>query len=123
MIVEAHFPEKLQALAEKHAYYILYGGRGGSKSWGCARRLLIDGVNQPLRILCARETMTSIADSVHQLLCDQIHELNLGAYYTIQKTSIEGRNGTQFAFAGLRHNVNHLGGLGLDILYLLETGR
>jgi hypothetical protein len=50
---------------------VAYGGRGGAKSWASwafARALLILGARQKLRILCARETQKSIADSVHALL-------------------------------------------------------
>jgi len=106
--IEAHFPEKLRFLSKPASYKVLYGGRGGAKSWGIARQLLIDGVDRPLRTLCARETMNSIADSVHALLEDQIASLNLGGHYEVQKTAIIGRNGSQFAFAGLKHNIGQI---------------
>jgi phage terminase large subunit len=48
-----------------------------------------------------REIQKSIADSVHQLLSDQIQELGLGDFYTIKRDYIEGKNGTLFAFRGL----------------------
>src|SRR5262249_54576728 len=70
-------PEKLGLLSEPHRYEILYGGRGGIKSWSIAQHLLIAGAKQTLRIPCARETMQSIRDSVHQLLEDQIQRLGL----------------------------------------------
>ncbi len=103
--MKAEFPEKLEALFHPARYKVFYGGRGGSKSWGFARALLLLGVRDRLRILCARETMTSIADSVHKLLADQVEALGLSAHYEVQKSSIIGKNGTEFAFAGLRHNV------------------
>ena len=76
-IAKAEFPIKLQCLFEKSRYKVLYGGRGGAKSWGVARALLIKAAKDPLRILCAREFQTSIRDSVHKLLCDQIEALGL----------------------------------------------
>jgi phage terminase large subunit len=108
MVVNAEFPEKLQYLFKPKRYKVAHGGRGGSKSWGFARALLILGVQRPLRILCARETQKSIADSVHKLLSDQIPILGLSNFYTVTKTSIVGINGTEFIFAGIRQNVGNI---------------
>jgi phage terminase large subunit len=94
-------PAKLEPLWHPHRYKVLYGGRGGTKSWGIARALLEQGYESPLRILCARETQRSIRDSVHRLLADQIIELDLTKYYEVQQTEIRGSNGTLFTFAGL----------------------
>ena len=102
--VKAEFPDKLQFLIQPKRYKIAYGGRGGTKSWGFARALLILGAQKPLRILCARETQKSIADSVYKLLCDQIEALQLQYFYTVTKTNIVGRNGTEFTFAGIRQS-------------------
>lgn len=98
----AEFPSKLKPLFEPHRYKILYGGRGGAKSWGIARALLTIGMNRQLRILCAREIMRTIKDSVHQLLKDQIKGLGYASFYQIRDTAITGLNGTQFIFTGLR---------------------
>lgn len=98
----AKFPAILQPLFVPKRYKVLYGGRGGAKSWGIARALLIQGTQDPLRILCCREVMRTIADSVHRLLADQIVTLGLEDFYTVKDTAIEGRNGAEFLFAGLR---------------------
>ena len=95
-IANAQFPFKLQCLFEKSRYKVLYGGRGGAKSWGVARALLIKSAKDQLRILCAREFQTSIRDSVHKLLCDQIEALGLMGFYEITQTSIRGKNGSEF---------------------------
>lgn len=95
------FPAKLQCLFEPHRYKTFYGGRGGAKSWGVARYLLIAGAEQPLRFLCTREVQKSIKDSVHKLLSDQVQAMGLGAFYEVQQTVIKGKNGTEFLFAGL----------------------
>lgn len=100
----AQFPAKLKFLFKPKRYKIAYGGRGGSKSWGFARALLILGAQRPLRILCARETQKSITDSVYKLLCDQIEDLGLEAFYSSTKTNIVGINGTEFTFAGIRQS-------------------
>ncbi len=99
--MNCEFPAKLRFLFEPHRYKCAYGGRGGAKSWGFARALLIQGAEKPLRILCTREVQKSIKDSVHSLLSDQIQALGLGGFYDILETEIRGKNGTTFLFAGL----------------------
>ena len=97
----AEFPHKLKPLFEAWRYKVAYGGRGGCKSWGFARALLILGASKQLRILCTREIQNSIKDSVHTLLKDQIQELGLGPHYEVLNTEIKGINGTSFVFSGL----------------------
>lgn len=99
---EVEIPEKLAFLFAPHPYKVLYGGRDGCKSWSVAQALLILGAQKPLRILCGRETMDSIRESVHQLLSDQIARLGLDDFYTVLQSEIRGKNGTEFVFAGLR---------------------
>lgn len=116
------FPEKLAFLFEPSRYKILFGGRGGSKSWGIARALLIMGAQKPIRVLCGREFQLSIADSVHRLLCDQITTLGLQDHYDIEKARIYGKNGTEFSFAGLRHNIDNIKSLeGTDVVWVEEA--
>jgi len=121
---KAQFPVKLECLfqPEKSRYRILYGGRGGAKSWGVARALLIKGAQRSLRILCAREFQTSIKDSVHKLLCDQIIDLGLEGFYEITQASIRGKNGTEFSFVGLKNNVANVKSYeGVDICWVEEA--
>jgi phage terminase large subunit len=106
--VKAEFPQTLEFLFQPARYKVLYGGRGGAKSWGVARALLIQGAQSPLRILCAREFQNSIGDSVHHLLKNQIEALKLDSFYQIQNASITGLNGTEFVFAGLRNNTSRI---------------
>lgn len=77
------FPKRLRCLFEPHRYKVFHGGRGGAKSWGIARYLLIDGATKPQRFLCTREVQKSIKDSVHKLLNDQIQSMGLGAFYEV----------------------------------------
>ena len=121
-IANAEFPSKLEGLFKKSRYKVLYGGRGGAKSWGIARALLILGAKSPMRILCAREFMTSMRDSVHKLLCDQIESLGLLGFYEITQASIRGKNGTEFAFAGLKNNIANIKSYeGVDICWVEEA--
>jgi phage terminase large subunit len=120
--VEAKFPPKLKPLFDHKRYKVLYGGRGGAKSWGIARALLIQGVQRPIRILCAREVQKSIQDSVYQLLIDQIADLHLTGFYQSTLSEIRGANGTKFIFAGLQHNVDSIKSKeGIDIVWCEEA--
>jgi phage terminase large subunit len=121
-IAKAEFPLKLQPLFRQSRYKVLYGGRGGAKSWGIARALLILGAKKPLRILCAREFQTSIKDSVHKLLGDQIIDLGLQSFYEITERAIRGANGTEFFFTGLKNNPTNIKSFeGVDICWCEEA--
>ena len=120
--VKAEFPEKLQCLFQPKRYKVLYGGRGGAKSWGVARALLILAAGKPLRILCAREFQVSMKDSVHKLLSDQIDNLRLNGFYEITQNAIRGKNGSEFSFVGLRNNTASLKSIeGVDICWVEEA--
>lgn len=119
---KADFPEKLDFLFEPHRYKVLYGGRGGAKSWGVARALLIQGASSPLRVLCAREFQNSITESVHHLLSAQIDELKLNGFYEVQNSQITGPNGTNFVFAGIRNNISRIKSFeGIDRVWVEEA--
>lgn len=103
-------------------YRVGYGGRGSAKSWQFARALLIHGVTRPLRVLCAREYQSSVKDSVHRLLSDQIHALGLNDFYRITQTSIVGSNGTRFIFKGLKRDISQVKSTeGIDICWIEEA--
>jgi phage terminase large subunit len=87
-------------------WHIWYGGRASAKSWSIARVLLMQGFEQPLRILCCRELQGSIRESAHKLLKDQIRALDLEDFYDVQADRIIGKNGTEFIFEGLRYNYS-----------------
>ena len=116
------FPLKLQCLFKPSRYKVLWGGRGGAKSWGIARALLITGSSKPMRVLCAREFQTSIKDSVHKLLSDQIISMNLAEFYEITDRTIRGKNGTEFNFVGLKNNVANVKSYeGVDVCWVEEA--
>ncbi len=103
-------------------YRVAFGGRGSAKSWQFARALLVHGLSQPLRILCAREYQASIRDSVHRVLADQVTRLGLDNFYTIQESAILGANGTEFLFKGLRRDIAQIKSTeGIDICWVEEA--
>ena len=121
--MNVEIPEPAGMLFEPARFKVLWGGRAGIKSWSCARALLTLGYAKRLRIACGRETMRSIDESVHQLLCDQIVALGMKDFYFPLRNSIRGRNGTTFSYHGLRdrsvHNIKSLESV--DVLWLEEA--
>ena len=109
--------------AYNERYQVYYGGRGGRKSWEAAQAVLVRGFLDKKLILCTREFQASMTDSVHRLLSDQIQALGLGWFYQIQKTTIIGKNGTQFVFKGLNSvTIDSLKSLeGADICWVEEA--
>ena len=122
MQANVEFPVKLKCLFQPARYKVLWGGRGGAKSWGIARALLIIGLNKPIRVLCAREFQTSIKDSVHKLLSDQIINMGLTDFYEVVDRTIRGKNGSEFNFVGLKNNVANVKSYeGVDICWVEEA--
>ena len=103
-------------------FRVWHGGRGSAKSWQFARALLVHGYRRPLRVGCFREFQSSIRDSVHHLLEDQIERLGLGAFYSVGKSEVVGRNGTEFIFRGLRRDPQGVKSTeGIDIAWVEEA--
>lgn len=113
------FPEKAYALFKPARMKDIRGGRDAAKSWSAAAALIEiasaseaqlkewdlwmpDG--KPERIVCCRENMNSIADSVYQLLEDTVHRLELESMWQIEKVGWKNhRTGAEFLFRGLRN--------------------
>src|SRR5574343_336880 len=103
-------------------YKVLYGGRGGGKSFAIADGLISKAVFEPLRILCTREMQNSIKDSVHRLLADRISALQLDEFFVIERETIKSKVGSQFIFKGLRHNISEIKSTeGIDIVWCEEA--
>lgn len=109
LTLDLELPKKLKPIMAKprQRYYVAHGGRGSGKSWSFARALIAQAMAEPLRILCCREVMRTISDSVHRLLSDQIEALGVTDYFQIQETSITSATGAEFLFAGLRQQDVH----------------
>jgi len=121
MEINLDFPEKLGFLFEPKRYKILYGGRGSAKSWSVAKALIALSMRSPIRVLCARELQNSISDSVIALLADQIKAMGVEDLFDVQRTAIYGKNGSEFSFVGLKHNVTSIKSFeGVDICWVEE---
>lgn len=115
-------PRKAEFLFRPSRYKVLRGGRGSAKSTSIAQALLELGKRSKLLILCTREYQNSISESVHRLLEGKIYDNGLSWFYNVNKTTIEGRNGTAFIFAGLRKNINSIRSIeGVNICWVEEA--
>lgn len=74
-------------------------------------------------MLCARELQTSIADSVHKLLKDQISAMQLDPFFEVtQKTIISKTTGSEIIFKGIRNNVQEIKSTeGIDLCWVEEA--
>ena len=124
MEINADFPQLLECLFQPKRYKVLWGGRGAGRSWGVARALLLLGTQKAIRVLCVRELQNSISESVHKLLSDQIEAMGLSNFYEIQVARIIGKNGTSFAFDGIKNNTNKIKSYeGIDYCWVEEANK
>jgi phage terminase large subunit len=103
-------------------YRVGHSGRDAGKSWQFARALIIHGYQRPLRVGCFREYQTTIRESVHHLLVDQIKQLGLAGAFKIGQREILGPRGTEFVFRGLRRDPHGSKSMeALDIAWVEEA--
>jgi phage terminase large subunit len=104
-------------------FRVAYGGRGSGKSFTFALMAAIWGYAESLRILCTRELQISIKESMHAELTRAIHSLPwLADHYDIGESYIRGKNGTEFLFRGLRHNMSAIKSMsGIDLCVVEEA--
>lgn len=115
-------PKWAEALFKPNRYKVLYGGRGGAKSYAVADALLIQGAQEQHRVLCTREYQSSIKDSVHRLLADRAQDIGLDTFYEVQRDKIIGANGTEFVFYGVQRNVDSIKSMkGITRLWVEEA--
>lgn len=118
----AQIPEVFLDFARPARYKGAYGGRGTGKSHSFAKLLLAKAWEKPLQLLCCREIQNSIADSVKQLLDEQIVLLGMQDFYKSIDTEIIGNNGSRFFFRGLRANPTSIQSIeGLDGAWIEEA--
>ncbi len=124
LLSRLQLPRKLSGIMVPNRYHTLYGGRGSTKSHTIGGVLTLRGAMAPRRILCTREFQTSIKDSVMELLKQKIRSLKLMHRYRFGQTYIEGKNGTEFIFEGLRLNPDKIKSMeGIDYCWVEEAQR
>jgi phage terminase large subunit len=98
-------PDWAQPLYDPESPYrdfVLYGGRGGAKSYAMCYAALTRGIDRKERIVGLRETMKSTDQSIHALLSSIIHKEGWEWHYRILEDEIRGKNGTEIFYSGLR---------------------
>jgi len=79
------------------------------------------GYSEKLRILCTRELQVSIKESFHAELKNAIQSQPwLEAAYDVGIDYIRGKNGTEFVFRGLRHNISGIKSMAQIDLCIVE---
>jgi phage terminase large subunit len=127
MPIPIEFHTKFRPLLQQpHTFADIHGGRGGMKSTQVQLVALTLGIQQPMRICEARETMSSIKDSSHKMLSDLIYKHGMhvsqnGPYAILEDRIVRkeaGKTETEFIFVGVRENVRDqksLAGINLTI--------
>lgn len=102
-------------------YRYAYGGRGSGKSFSFALMAAVMGYSEKLRILCTRELQVSIKESFHAELKNAIQSVPwLDAHYDVGVDYLRGKNGTEFIFRGLRHNMSSIKSMAQIDLCIIE---
>lgn len=85
-------------------YRVAYGGRGSGKSYGVAQYLVQRGLTESTRILCAKETQNSLADSALAIMKRVIRDYGLEAAFKPTKQGLFcPLTGSEYVFRGLQH--------------------
>jgi phage terminase large subunit len=87
-------------------------GHGSAKSATFATMLLLKGIEDPAVTLCTREIQSSIRDSVHAEIEQQINFHGLRGFHETGEEYVRGRRGTaaygtDFIYRGLLRTGSH----------------
>lgn len=124
VISRLQLPAKLEQIFQPYRFKTLYGGRGSAKSRSIGGILIVLAALAERRILCTREWQSSMKDSVMALLKYQIKELDLKHRFRFGQSYIEGKNGSEFIFEGLRVNPDKIKSMeGVDYCWIEEAQR
>lgn len=109
-------------------FKVAYGGRGSGKTRTFVSILINNVLCHGWRIVCLRELMQSIADSVYQEFVDDIDRRGLGVHFNVLKSHIEcPSSGGVIKFSGIKSNQKRLdsqklkGFSGFDAAWLEEA--
>lgn len=117
---EAYFPFLLEY---SKRYEIWYGGAGSGKSHFLAQKLIIKAINDKRKILCLRKVDKTVANSVFQILKEQLSFFHLLDKCKVNKSnySIELPNGSIFLCTGLQDVERLKSTVGITDVWLEEA--
>lgn len=106
-------------------FKVAYGGRGSAKTRTFVTILLNNVLFHGWRLVCFREIMKSIDDSVYQEFVEEIQRRELDAYVDILKTEIRSLiSGGVIKFDGLHRNQQKVKGYaGFDAAWVEEAAK
>jgi phage terminase large subunit len=104
--LEIRTPRVFLPLLGSHRFKGAEGGRGSGKSHFYGELAVEDCLSQHIRMVCARETQISIADSSKRLIEDKIHDLGLDSLFKITDKEITGPNDSLIVFKGLQNHTS-----------------
>ena len=107
-----------------YTFIVLYGGRGGAKSFSIADYLLIKSFKYyNCYFLCAREIQSSLLSSVFSVVEKQIRDHNLLEYFKITKEGIINKvTGVKIIFKGLWKDPDSIKGIpDLKLIWIDEA--
>ncbi len=96
-----------KALVSDKRFVVILGGRGSSKSVSAGDIRLIGAADNAEKTYCLREYQSSIKNSVHSLLKEEIDRLEFKQFEVLQN-SIHYKDKDCFEFAGLARNVDSI---------------
>jgi len=103
-----YLAEKLEpVLTSNKRFIVVLGGRGSSKSLGVGDICLIEAKDFDAKTYCLREFQSSIKNSVHSLLKDEIARLEMDGFEVMDKSIRRGEEDI-FLFAGIARNVSSI---------------
>lgn len=103
--------------------YVLYGGRGSSKTYHTAGHCVRLARTCKAKFLCVRQFQNRISDSVKTVIEECIYTLGCEDEFSITENSITHLDtGSTFAFFGIQRNLKEIKGIaGVDILWIEEA--
>jgi len=114
------FKEYLQPARFK----VAYGGRGSAKTRTFVTILTNNVMCFGWRLVCFREIMKSLDDSVYQEFVDEINRRDLHQWFDILKTEIRSASGGVIKFEGLHRNQQKVKGYaGFDAAWIEEAAK
>jgi len=121
--VKIEIPAKLQFLFRPKRLKIAFGGRGGYKTVSFSKALLFLAHKERKSILCLREFMNSIDDSVHSTLKAEVDNLDMADRFKVTNNQIENiHNDSLFRYGSLARNLPSLKSRhGIDIAWVEEA--
>jgi len=103
-------------------FKVSYGGRGSGKTRTMVTLAVDNVMHYGWRVICFREIMKSIDDSIYQEFVDEITRRDLFKWFDIYRNEIKSKSGGVVKFDGLHRNQQKIKGYsGFDLALLEEA--